>query len=171
MDQEGANAGIHQQRISQASIVTVAQRPDLVPVVSRWLWEEWGRHGGQSIEEEAARVATRTSASGPEQCFVLLTDGAPVATASLVHHDLSTRPDLTPWLAGVFVEPHFRGRGFASQLVKAVETACRLAGIPNIWLHTASAAGLYARLEWRAIGMEPLGETAVTLMCRCLLTR
>ena len=91
-------------------IVTVTERPDLGPVVSRWLWEEWRRADGHSLEETIAKVAKRTSASGPEQCFVLLADGAPVATASLVQRDLPARPDLRPWLAEVFVEPKFRRR-------------------------------------------------------------
>jgi GNAT superfamily N-acetyltransferase len=149
----------------QTSIVTIAQRRDLVPEVSRWLWEEWGRQDGQSLEDEIVRVAARTSPLGPEQCFVLLVDGAPVATASLVRHDLATRPDLTPWLGGVFVKPDFRGRGFASQLVRAVEAACRAADIPKIWLYTAMAAGLYDSLGWQTVGLESLHQATVTLMC------
>ncbi|MGH7044787.1 MAG: GNAT family N-acetyltransferase [Stellaceae bacterium] len=128
-------------------------------MVSQWLWEEWGRQGGQSLDEETTRVAARTSVAGPEQCFVLLSDGRPVATASLVHHDLATRPDLTPWLAAVFVDSAFRGCGFASQLVRTAEAACRAADIMKLWLHTVSAAGLYARLEWRAVGIDRPTDT------------
>jgi hypothetical protein len=46
--------------------------------------------------------------------FILLADGEPVGTASLAAHDLDERPDLTPWLAGVFVDPHTRGQGYAA---------------------------------------------------------
>jgi len=63
-------------------------------------------------------VTARTSVSGPEQCFVLLVDEVPVATASFVHPDLPSRPNLTPWLAGVYVQPEFRCRGFASHSVR-----------------------------------------------------
>jgi hypothetical protein len=127
-------------------IVKVADRPDTVPVVSRWLWEEWGRANGRTLEETSVRVAARTSVSGPEQCFVLLVDEVPVATASFVHRDLPSRPDLTPWLAGVFVQPEFRCRGFASHLVRAVEVSGRAVRILTIWLFTGSAVDLYARL-------------------------
>ena len=33
-------------------------------------------------------------------------------------------PDLTPWLAGVFVSPEARGRGHVIHLIRAVEGAC-----------------------------------------------
>jgi GNAT superfamily N-acetyltransferase len=59
--------------------------------------------------------------SGPEQTFVLFDQDRPVGTASLAHDDLAARRDLTPWLAGVLVEPAFRGRGYATALVRRVE--------------------------------------------------
>ena len=139
--------------------------------VSRWLWKEWGHASGRTLEETSARVAERTSVSGPEQCFVLLLDELAVATASFVHRDLPSRPDLTPWLAGVFVQPEFRYRGLASHLVRAVEASCQAAGIPTMWLFTASAVDLYARLRWRAVAMEQHRGRKVTLMRRDLRAR
>lgn len=67
------------QPVQQISLVTIAERPDTVPAVSRWLWKEWGHAGGHSLEEETARVAEGTSVLGPEQCLVLLAGGEPVA--------------------------------------------------------------------------------------------
>ena len=61
--------------------------------------------------------------NGPEETFVLLDQGRPVGTASLAHTDLAARPDLTPWLAEVLVEPGSRGRGDATALVRRVEPA------------------------------------------------
>jgi GNAT superfamily N-acetyltransferase len=149
-------------------VVTVRERPDLVSAVARWLWDEWRREDGYSLEETIARVAKRTSPLGPEQCFVLLVNGAPVATASLTQFDLPARPDLKPWLAEVFVKPKFRRRGFASQLVMCVEAACRSAAIRTMWLFTASAADLYSPLGWHAVGVEVYHGTDVIVMRRDL---
>jgi hypothetical protein len=49
-----------------------------------------------------------------------------------VAHDLDERPDLTPWLAGVFVFPEARGRAHVVHLIQAVEAACRSAAIPVV---------------------------------------
>jgi GNAT superfamily N-acetyltransferase len=162
----GTNIGKNTFEIRR--VVTVRERPDLVPVVARWLWDEWRREDGYSLEETIAKVGERTSPLGPEQCFVLLVNGAPVATASLTQRDLPARPDLKPWLAEVFVKPKFRRRGIASQLVRCVEAACRSAEIPIGWLFTASAADLYSRLGWHAVGIEPYHGTNVILMRRDL---
>jgi GNAT superfamily N-acetyltransferase len=149
-------------------IVTTAERPDLIPEVSLWLWREWGVRRGRTQAQVAEAMASRVAAVGPEQCFVLLDGGRPAATASLVHHDLDARPDLTPWLASVFVHPEFRGRGHAPRVVRAVEASVKAAGIASFYLDTNTAAPLYAGLGWMTIGQSvDLGEV-VTLMRRDL---
>jgi GNAT superfamily N-acetyltransferase len=134
-----------------AVIVRTADRPDLVPVVARWLWEEFSRQSGRPLEHVHERIAASTAGSGPPQTFVLLIDDEPVGTASLVGHDLDTRPDLTPWLAGVFVVPEARGCGHAARLIKTVEAAGRAAAIRSLWLYTHAAERIYARANWHTV--------------------
>lgn len=149
-------------------IVTTAARPDLIAIISPWLWREWGIRRGRTQAQVAASMAARVAPQGPEQTFVLLDDGRPAATASFVHHDLDLRPDLTPWLASVFVHPDFRGRGHVAPVIRAVEASARAAGIATLYLDTNTAAPLYARLGWVVFDeSKDLGEV-VTLMRRDL---
>jgi GNAT superfamily N-acetyltransferase len=83
---------------------------------------------------------------GPEENFVLFDGNEPVGTAGLASYDLETRPDLTPWLVGVFVLPEFRRRGHATALVRRVEAFPQAASVADLWLYTATAEPLYARL-------------------------
>ena len=101
--------------------------------------------------------------------FILLADGEPVGTASLVAHDLDERPDLTPWLAGVFVEPHARGQGYAGRLISAVEQEARGASLPTLWLYTNKAARIYARAGWRTVETVQHRSQPFALMKRDLL--
>jgi GNAT superfamily N-acetyltransferase len=133
------------------TIVPVADRPDLVPLVAGWLWDAFWRHDGYSLAQTQALVAASTSRLGPPQCFVLLANGEPMGTASLTAEDFDERPDLTPWLAGVFIVPAARGRGYAARLVASVEAACRAASISTLWLYTHTAERIYARVGWRTV--------------------
>lgn len=150
------------------SLTTIAARPDLAEPVARWIWEEWGRKKGRPFERILARVSSRTARVGLEQCVVLLDGDTPAGTASLVAEDADSRPDLSPWLASVFVAPAARGRGYARVLVTAVESAAREAGFPALWLFTDSAAGLYASLGWRDAGPLVENGKAYALMRRDL---
>ncbi len=150
-----------------STIVALIDRPDLIPIVAAWLWHEWGRHKGRTIEMATTRLADRTADSF-DQTFVSLDGATPVATASLVKADLASRPELSPWLAGVFVDSPFRGHGHAVALVRRVEEAARTAGVTTLWLHTEHASGLYAKLGWEPVGPEMDHQFAVTLMKRHL---
>ena len=74
-----------------------------------------------------------------------------VGTVSLKPQDLEVRPELTPWLGGLFVAPEWRHRGVASLLLKrAVEEARRLK-LAKLYLWTSSAEGLYRKLDWQPV--------------------
>lgn len=79
---------------------------------------EWG-HLSPQID-----VATRTSrlfgAAGRSKIpsiFIAVDGPSLVGSAALVNHDMRERPDLSPWLAAVYVKPERRQSGIASALI------------------------------------------------------
>lgn len=149
-------------------IVATSDRPDLAPVVARWLWDEFWQANGHSFEETLEAVAHSVTAQPMPRTFILLRDGAPVGTASLVENDLPERPDLNPWLAGVVVDPSFRRNGYVANLVAAVEREGRILGAQTLWLYTRTAERIYARLGWRNVETVRRNEKSYALMMRDL---
>lgn len=148
-------------------IVRVSERTDLAPLVARWRVDAFFNHpGGYTIEEMTALILALPV--GPKETFVLFDADQPVGTAGIIRTDLETRPDLTPWLAGLFVEPTHRGRGHATVLIQQVEEFARAAGVPVLWLYTLAAENLYARLGWQREGIEQEDGHDVVLMKRFL---
>ncbi|MCF4127853.1 GNAT family N-acetyltransferase [Methylobacterium sp. SyP6R] len=151
------------------AIVTNTERPDLMPVTARWRWEAFAQGQGRSLAEVTAAESEGAAGPGPmPRTFVLLVDDEPVGMASLAAHDLDTRPDLTPWLAGVFVVPHARGRGHAARLVAAVEAYAASLGVATLWLYTRTAEGIYARIGWRTVETVAHRDKMYALMRRDL---
>ena len=149
------------------AIATVAKRPDLLPVVADWLWREWWQREGRSLEQTQAIYAECRAEVGAPQTFVLLADGMPVGTATLARKDLAERPDLTPWLAGVFVVPEARDRGYVAHLLAAFDEACRVAAIGTAWLYTSTAERVYLRGGWHVAEIvQRQGKRPTTLMRR-----
>lgn len=147
-------------------IAAVSGRPDLAPIVATWLVNAFGHPGGRTLEEMTSLILSPPK--GPEETFVLFDQDKPVGTASLAHDDLASRRDLTPWLAGVFVEPSSRGRGYATALVRQVEAFASSACVTTLWLYTWTAESLYERLGWQRVGLEKDSGKEVVLMARDL---
>ena len=133
------------------SITTTRQWPDLVPVVAQGLWCAFLRSSGRPSEQLLDPVKHAAVAPGLPRTFILLVDDVPTGTAGLAEHDLDERPDLTPWLAGLYVVPDQRGRGLAGRPIRTVEQKCRIRGIPTAWLYTNTAKPIYDRAEWQAV--------------------
>jgi GNAT superfamily N-acetyltransferase len=131
-------------------MVALSARPDLAPAVAGWLLDAF--HHALSPSHDGL-VAKLLAQKAPEETFVLFDDDVPVGTASLVTNDLPSRPDLTPWLAGMLVRPQFRGRRYSARLVKHVEAAAA-ARVAVLWLYTWTAEPVYAGLGWERVGLE-----------------
>lgn len=151
------------------AIVSTRQRPDLAAQTGRWRWEAFFRGAGLTLEDTLA--AEERGIAGPAPLptvLVLLADGEAVGMAALAEHDLDARPDLSPWLAGVYVHPDHRGRGHAARLVAAVEDLARGHGWTALWLYTGTAEGLYGRLGWLVAERFARGDRDLVLMRRDL---
>ena|SRR5689334_17155473 len=148
-------------------IVAISDCPELASLVAQWRVAAFFNYpGGYTVEQMTALILEPPV--GPEETFALLEHDQPVGTAGLVHSDLDSRPDLTPWLAGVFVEPAYRRRGYATALVRRVEVFAQAASVSVLWLCTSTAETLYARLGWERMETERKGLREVTVMRRVL---
>ena len=149
-------------------IVTLRERPDLIPLVANWLWDAFWHPNGHPLEEVREILATCTAEIGTPQSFVLLAGDIPCGTASLVAADLEIRNDIGPWLAGVYVVPEARGQGCAQRLVTTVEDAARMSGYRSLFLYTNDAHALYEKLGWFTIEETMDARRPVTIMQRNL---
>lgn len=148
-------------------IVAVSDRPELAPVVARWRVNAFFDYpGGYTVEEMTALILAPPA--GPEETFVLLDQDQPAGTAGLMREDLEARPDLTPWLGGLFVQPAFRGRGYATALIRQIKAFALAASVPVLWLYTSNAEPFYICLGWQREGIEQENGHEVVLMRRSL---
>ncbi len=100
--------------------------------------------------------------------LIALFDGQPAGTASIYVHDMDTRPDLSPWLAAVYVAPSYRKRGIGSALVKAVEGAAHKLRIGRLYLFTPDQERFYARLGWSVLERVEYWNQTVVIMEKCM---
>jgi predicted N-acetyltransferase YhbS len=69
-------------------------------------------------------------------CLVAYKEGLPVGTVSLTKRDMSTRLELFPWLAGLYVKADHRGHAIGKTLSERILVEARRAGFERVYLFT-----------------------------------
>lgn len=111
---------------------------------------QWGYlHENASEDQRRALILDHEIGGDPIPKMYLATlEGRPVATAAIVHSDLTHRPDLSPWLASVYTDADFRGRGVGTRMVEHIMHIAANLKIPDLYLFTPDAQNFYRRLGW-----------------------
>ncbi len=129
-------------------IIDLADATDLVETCAAWSFGLWGCQSGGSLSETQARFAAAILPSREAFTFVARRGGKPAGMASLRAADFKGRPDLTPWMASVYVHPDHRQFGLAHALVHRVEDQAHALGHLRLHLISEHAETLYAELGW-----------------------
>jgi GNAT superfamily N-acetyltransferase len=147
----------------------LANHPLYAPELARYSYHEWRSaydRRGETFSDVLTAYRKRTNVDTLPLALVALHGEQLVGTVSLKIHDLDVRPDITPWLGGLFVIPEWRRHGVASTLInRALEEAQRLE-LKRLYLWTASAESLYQKLGWSEVErLEYCGYDIVIMQC------
>lgn len=127
----------------------LADNQQFLPDLALWLHRQWDHlHPGATLETRTNRLKSYLNKRTVPVAFVAIRDGKPVGTASLIASDMTTRPELTPWLASVYVHPEARRCGVGRALVERVMREVKDIGIGRFYLWTDTQERLYASIGW-----------------------
>ncbi len=120
-------------------------------IAARWRFEAFFADGSDTFENSRAALLDFLRHQGEYEIGLLAEcDGQPAGLCLFVRDEAepNPRPDLSPWLAALFVAPEFRSRGIGAALVKAIEDHARGVGTKTLYLYTSEAEPFYAGLGW-----------------------
>ncbi|MBD3307966.1 GNAT family N-acetyltransferase [candidate division KSB3 bacterium] len=133
-------------------IAYLKDHQDAIPTVAQWLFEQWGHlPPDNTLEKTVATLYENLHDDRIPLTIIAFSGDDVVGTASLIEQDLQTRPDLTPWLASVFVVPEQRGRGIGAALVRAIVDRARTLGVSPLYLFTPDKEAFYRHLGWQTV--------------------
>jgi predicted N-acetyltransferase YhbS len=138
----------------QPQIEQLAERPDLLPIVAAWIYHQWWTTvEGASVNTLADLLRGHLVHDEIPLTFVASLDRLPIGTATLMAHDVGTEqwPDLSPWLAALYVQPDYRRRGVGGALVSATVSKARALGARVLYLSTVDREDFYAQLGWQVV--------------------
>jgi GNAT superfamily N-acetyltransferase len=143
----------------------LADHPEFIPTLAHWHHREWAYlRPGDSVEARIERLRRCCGHREIPTVVIAFADGALFGSAMLVAHDMDTRMELSPWLAGVFVAPERRRCGIGAALVRRVIDDATTLGVRRLHLYTPSTEQFYSRLGWSLLERTSYRGTDVVVM-------
>lgn len=143
------------------TISDLRQRPEFFDSVADRIWRAWWEPNGHPLEYITGRLKENMLDTPIPLALVAHHSGTFLGTASVIASDLDERPDLTPWVAAVWVEERARGTGIGAALVERATQTCFALGFPCAYLCARPRmTRFYERLGWtileRKVGRDQL---------------
>jgi RimJ/RimL family protein N-acetyltransferase len=133
-------------------IALLADHPETIATLVDWFRAQWPVYYANSTTEEMTRdFLEDTNRDEIPVRLVAFVGGEPAGTIILRDHVIETMPECRPGLGGLLVIERFRGRGIATELVRAGMDLARDLGYRKIYATTVEARGILERLGWELV--------------------
>ena len=146
-------------------IVDLRQRPAYLPEIARWHLAQWGyMNPGQTLADVTTELESHLAESAIPTTYVAVEGEQPLGSASLIADDMDTRPELSPWLASLYVREDVRRRGVGEALMRRVVHRAAELGIERLYLFTPDQQAYYGRRGWVPLEDTDYRGQAQTIM-------
>jgi predicted N-acetyltransferase YhbS len=147
------------------SISNLRDRPEFFPAVADRVWDfTWKAKGVPLADVSAGLTELISKETFP---FVIVAhDGERYVGSTLaIVSDMDERPEYTPWVAAVWVDPEYRGQNVGRSLVSHAAGSL-LRTFPKIYLCAVAARhDFYAQQGWVPIERN-VGEKQLTIFSK-----
>jgi GNAT superfamily N-acetyltransferase len=146
-------------------ILNLKDKPEHLLPLAQWHHAEWSYLNPlRSFDQRVQEMQEDLEGKVIPTTFVAEDAGELLGSACILADVMSSHPELTPWLASVYVNEIHRGKGIGSTLVKRVMQHAQENGVKRLYLYTPDQEQMYARLGWQLYSREPYNGTPVTIM-------
>ena len=148
------------------TISDLRQQPAFFDAVADRIWRAWWKERGFPADTIAGRLRENMSASPIPFALVAHRDETFIGTASVITSDIEERPQYSPWIAAVWVDPQYRMREIGSELVSRAASDAFALHFRRVYLCAEKERRrFYTRQGWHPIE-EDVGERKLTVFVK-----
>lgn len=128
------------------------QQPHFAETIADRIWRAWWQPSGHGFETVLQHLREFLVAETMPLCVVAYAGETYVGSALVIDNDLSERPDFSPWVAALWVEPEFRNFGVGSEVLRRAGREAFGLGFESVYLCALPPkAPFYAARGWTLI--------------------
>ena len=143
----------------------LANHPQHIATLAKWHQQQWHNISPHlDTNKRISHLSAHHNVAAIPVTLIAQQQNQLIGSASLVEDDMQDRPQYSPWLASVYVDPAYRQQGIASTLISDIITQARLLELPQIYLFTADQSEFYAKRDWKTIEHRHYHGVTVDIM-------
>lgn len=119
-------------------ITNLRDAPHFADTIADRGWNAWWVDSGVPLADYRAHLEPMLVGNGMPSGFVAHLGGRYLGSGLLIECDHDLRPNLTPWIAALWVEPEARRAGIAQDLMTAARTQAHALGHETCYLCASS---------------------------------
>jgi GNAT superfamily N-acetyltransferase len=116
------------------TITNLGLVPQFVDTVAERGWAAWWTNSGVSRSDYRAGLEPMLIGKAIPMALVAHHEETYFGSTLLIENDLRSHPHLSPWIAALWVDEEYRGRGIATDLMAAACAAAVQIGIVKVYL-------------------------------------
>jgi predicted N-acetyltransferase YhbS len=148
------------------TISDLRQQPAFFDAVADRIWRAWWKDRGFPADYIAGRLRENMTPSLIPLALVAHRGETFLGTSSVIPADLEDRPQYSPWVAAVWVDPKYRMQEVGSGLVARAADEVFALSIRRVYLAAQKERRrFYTRQGWAPIE-ENVGERNVTIFVK-----
>jgi predicted N-acetyltransferase YhbS len=149
------------------NIEYLADHRDAIPTLAGWSYQEWSYlHPERTLADVEQSISEGCSKRHIPISLVAIDSDKVIGIISLKTSDFKARPNLGPWLAGLYVDKLQRRKGVGTKLVHEIEKLAARLGANKLFLVTDDAENFYTNLNWRVQERTVWQGLSVTVMAK-----
>lgn len=127
----------------------LADHREAIPTIARWFYQEWPYlYPDRTLSDIEQFIGGGIRKNKMLVALVAFEGEELLGTVSIKIHDMGTRLNLTPWLAGLYVVESQRRQGIGTKLVNAIERKAKEISVRKLYLYTMKSEGFYTKAGW-----------------------
>jgi len=145
-------------------LINLKDQPQHIESLAHWHHSEWSHFNpDENIAQRVTRMQTYLNDNFIPSTYIAF-DKELLGSAAIVKNDMDSKPELSPWLASVYVNSEHRNKGIGKKLVEHLMHQAQLNDIDKLYLLTPDQKKFYQRLGWQSISDEKYHGSDVTVM-------
>jgi len=138
----------------KVTITNLADDIKYLEEASEWIWEEWLKDAGFSLEDACYMSRHSICKDRIPQMYIAKLVDELIGVAAIWTNDLKARQDLSPWLANLYVKREYRNKGVGTMLQNRCIQATREFRFERLYLIT-DHEGYYEKTGWKFMETAP----------------